>query len=389
MLSLKEVVAKMPKQRVGPLWQGPEAEGPLGGITFSMLSKWLECRERFWVRYIEGWRGTDQFRKAIEFGQMWHVCEEALAAEPLRDSKEWSNGTHKGWLACLKVYCQGLMEKYPLQREEVEHWYLTCRTQFPCYVDYWSKHKDVEQRTPLMQEQVFDVPYQLPSGRTVRLRGKFDSVDLIGKGKSAGVWLQENKTKGDVDRQALEEQLHFDLQTMMYLIALETYRDIGNENDADPNPIHNSNAPTLGVRYNVVRRPFSGGKGSIKRREATKNHPAETKDQFYQRLQNDYFRAEPEYWFQRWKSEVSPEDVKRFRKECLDPLLDNVCDWYKQITGIGGPVSGDYQGSFHWRHPFGVKNSVDEGYKSDVDGYIQTGSTVGLTKVDTLFTELQ
>jgi len=31
---------KAPRQ--GPLWQGPEAEGPLGGVTFSMLNAFLD-----------------------------------------------------------------------------------------------------------------------------------------------------------------------------------------------------------------------------------------------------------------------------------------------------------------------------------------------------------
>lgn len=380
---MPKLAEKLKGVKTGPLWAGPEGEGPNGGITQSLIGKWLECKERFRVKVIEGWKGNDSFQKALHYGNMWHTCEEMLAGDP--SSRYWELG--------LKTYVQELNEQYPTQQEEIDHWYRTCKTQFPVYIDYWAKHKDVEQRTPLMQEQVFDVPYELPSGRVVRLRGKFDSVDLIGKGKLAGIYLQENKTKGTVDRADLEKQLLWDLQTQLYLIALERFRD-----PSIPIKVENLGNgwkqslafPIKGVRYNVVRRPFSGGRGSIKRKEGSKNVAPETKDQFYARLCNDYFKAEPEYWFMRWKSEVSPEDVRRFRKECLDPLLEAICWWYDCQTGRNdGDLATYGVPDFHWRHPYGVKNYIDEGYGSDVDGYIETGSTVGLTKATTLFPELQ
>jgi hypothetical protein len=387
---LKKKSAEIVKS--GPVWQGPEGEGPQGGVTQSQIAKWLGCRERFRVRMIEGWRGRDQFQKAIEYGNMWHVCEEQIATV----SEAEKGGVGKPsyvvtWEQALKDYCKGLCVKYPTQVDEIDHWYRTCKTQFPHYVAYWAKHRDVEQRTPLMQEQVFDVPYELPSGRVVRLRGKFDSVDLIGKGKNAGIFLMENKTKGDVDRADLEKQLQWDLQTMVYLIALTSELEcIGDVRSCmfgtGPGP-----AKVLGVRYNVIRRPFSGGKGGIQRKMVNKtNKVEETKDAFYKRLADDYFKPEPEYWFQRWKSEVYPADVKRFRDECLDPILEAMCWWYDwQVTGAPSNPTFYDPSSFHWRHPYGVMNRIDEGYGSDVDGYITDGSTVGLVKVTNLFPELQ
>ncbi len=385
-MSLASVIKSGGKTvRKGPLWAGPEAEGPLGGVTQSMISAWLGCKERFRVKYLEGWRAEDQFSKYLEYGQMWHTCEEVHARDGSFKGHKYADSA---WLQSLRGYCIEISKKYPLQLQDIDHWRRTCEAQFPVYVDYWAKHKDVEQRTPLMQEQVFDVPYELPSGRTVRLRGKFDSVDLVGKGKNAGVYLKENKTKGEIERKDIEEQLLNDLQTMLYLVALERTRDKGGMDDE---PIHSVDAPLKGVCYNVVRRPFSGGQGNIKRRKVNKtNKVEETKDQFYARLQNDYFKAEPEYWFMRWKSEVQPSDVVRFCRECLDPILEAMCNWYGYSAGGKWEDTIPYTGyGWHWRHPFGVKNSVDEGYKSDVDQYIDTGSTVGLVQATTLFTELQ
>ncbi len=135
---------------------------------------------------------------------MWHECEEALAGDGV-------------WEIALGDHCSAMCRLYPLQREEITKWANVCIVQFPEYVKFWQSHPDVVNRTPLLQEQVFDVPYALPSGRVVRLRGKWDSVDLI----DGGVYLQENKTKGDIDRAQVERQLRFDLQTMLYLISFQ------------------------------------------------------------------------------------------------------------------------------------------------------------------------
>ena len=154
------------KSRNSPLWQGPEGQGPEGGITFSLLSRFLTCRERFRITTIEGIKPTRRFEHKSGYGDMWHVCEEALAAK-------------RDWTIDLRIHCKTLSKKYPFQQDEIDKWYNVCKVHFPLYVAYWKKNPDVVRRTPLLQEQVFDVPYKLPSGRVVRLRGKFDAVDLI------------------------------------------------------------------------------------------------------------------------------------------------------------------------------------------------------------------
>jgi hypothetical protein len=45
--------------------------------------------------------------------------------------------------------------------------------------------------------------------------------------------------------------------------------------------------------------------------------------------------------------------------------------------------------AIHWRHPFGVYDALNEGGSSDLDEYLETGSTVGLEKASTLFPELE
>lgn len=414
-----------PPEPSEPLWKGPEIDG----ITQSMLGSWLICRERFRLRYIEGWQETDQWNHRTGYGDMWHVCEEALAAgqNPANKVDQWTP---------LNNFARELCKRYPMQQLEIVKWYEICRRQFPEYVRYWASHPDIVDRTPLFQEQVFDVAYALPSGRTVRLRGKWDSVDLVGKGRTAGIFLMENKTKGEIDEQQMKRQLSFDLQTMLYLVSLqETKKQLPKlwSRFLDH--------PIVGVRYNVIRRPFSGGKGSIVQHQASHGakcpsckglgkkkanrfsdtlircpkcngqcriggKPEETLEHYYDRLVTDYIAKEPEYWFMRWTVHITQPDIDRFKREFLDPCLEQLCDWYTWIAAArsnpyspddgceaecvneGGPYDRPVQSSIHYRLPFGIYSPLIDGGATALDEMLSSGSQVGLRRADKLFKEL-
>jgi len=200
-----------------------------------------------------------------------------------------------------------------------------------------------------------------------------------------GIYLFETKTKGDINEQQLKAQLAsgFDLQTMIYLIALDEdrrhhhafrYRD-------------DCNAYLGGVRYNVVRRPLSGGRHSIVQKKGSKNVAPESSEEFYARL-SGLIESEPDYFFMRWKVEVTPTDLERFRRECLDPLLEQLCDWWEWIVEAYEENRNPFENPVHWRTPYGFYNVLAEGGTSEVDEYLNTGSTLGLERTNNLFPEL-
>lgn len=88
----------------------------------------------------------------------------------------------------------------------------------------------------------------------------------------------------------------------------------------------------------------------------------------------------------RWKVEITKGDIDRFKHDCLDPLLEQLCIWWDDVSRSADPFSARHN---HWRHPFGVMNVLDEGGSSDLDEYLSSGSTVGLQRVNKLFTELE
>lgn len=402
-------VAVQPKPKC--LWEGPCGTGPEGGITFSNLSKWLSCRELARLYLIDGLRPVESFNVKIEYGNLWHTAEEHYA--------KGSNSNYT-WEQALERYARGLLKKYPMQQHDVNQWYTICAKQFTEYVKFWRSHPDVVSRKPLLSEQVFDVPYKLASGRTVRLRGKWDSVDLVMSGPNKGVWLQENKSKSNPDGERIQRQLVRDLQTQMYMIALDRLRELSSLGGTDdPLPDECLDAPLVGVRYNVIRRPLGGGKGTIVQKQPTEGtkcpackgegkrivrhvnedpcskcggrgrvnpQPGETRDEFIERLV-EYVRTEPEHYFMRWEVPVSPTDIAKFREQTLDNMLEQLCDWYEWVSLPEGRKN-PFANCVHYTAPYGVWNSLAEDRTGEYDNCIESGSINGLTKVDTLFREL-
>ncbi len=351
------------KPRQGVLWKGPESADKNGGVTFSLLSRFLVCRERFRLHVIEGLRPRDTFNAKIEYGSMWHEAEEAFA--------KGDNANHS-WKDAALSYARKLAEKYPFSREEIDHWLQKLYLQFPLYVEYWKRHPDTMMGEPLAQEQVFDVLYTLPSGRKVRLRGKRDRLDVVNR---SHVWTQENKTKSQIDVQKLTRQLSCDLQSMLYMVALHEGRYQKPLIDILP-----KGSVLAGVRYNVIRRSAH-----------------KTAESMHKKMTEDIADNRGGEWFSRWNVDITASDIERFKQRTLNPILEQLCYWWDHINytvGKGDPphycspaIANDL--FLHWRHPYGVYNVLDEGGSSDLDAYLETGSEAGLTRVSNLFTELQ
>lgn len=353
---LKNTGYKPPKDRP-PVWKGPEVDG----VTQSLLSRFIVCPERFRLLVIEGLTPQDTFNHRLEYGNLFHLAEETYL----------QGGD---WKRALKEYATVLCLKYRMQQEQVQHWLRVCQQQFPTYIKYWEKHRSKLKYKPVVQELVFAVPYTLPCQKVVILRGKFDSVNLVGK----DLFLQENKTKADVDQMEINRQLKYDLQTMLYLIALQTMRERRKDLPKELKAVEKS--LLKGVMYNVVRRPLSGGKHTIKQCKG------ESVNEYYDRL-GGLIAEEPDHYFMRWKMDVSQKDIDRFRERTLDPLLLKLCYWYNEVSFCHERKEVLYT-SNNYQTPFGIYNPLAEGGSTDLDNYLLTGSEVGLQRTKNLFPEL-
>jgi len=350
-------ITKKPEPRK-PVWNGPEVDG----VTQSMLGRYLVCKERFRVTALEGWRPNEGFRPPLEYGNMIHLCEEM-------------HGMGKDWKAPLKKFCIELTQQYHNQTQDVDKWYRVCLAQYPIYLNYWKHHPDEKKRTPIQYEQEFRIPYELPSGRTVNLMGKIDGLDVIGRGRNAYSAMKENKARGNYNKLKLMNDLTFDLQTMTYFVATLKAAELG---------MIDLPAPLNRIRYNIIRRPLSGGaKGNIRQKKGSKNIPPETTAEYFARLEEVLTEHQDEY-YHRFEVHVTKKDVDYFENIFLKPCLEELCNWYSTQTGVGEPDGKTY----HYRLPYGIYNNVMEGMTGEIDEYLRTGSTVGMNRVTDMFPEL-
>ncbi len=147
---------------------------------------------------------------------------------------------------------------------------------------------------------------------------------------------------------------------------------------------------------------MSGGRGTIVQRKGSKNVAPESRESYLDRLRGvidgtGEDAPGPSHFFFRWKVEVTPSDVAKFRRQVLDPVLEQLCDWWNHVSQAKNPFdnnpgalaklsrAGD---GVHYRTPFGTGGAVDQYPDSDVDNYLDTGSEVGLRRKTALFEEL-
>jgi hypothetical protein len=383
------------------LWKGPDVDG----ITSSLIGKFLECKERFRLKVCEGLREARDFDALTEFGSIWHAAEENYVG-------------NKPWLEGMDKYVKQLKEDYCTAEEEIDHWFNVAKAAFPIYIAFY-KSGIQRGRTPLLEEVAFNVPYTLPSGRTVRLRGKFDCVFWM-PGTSLLI-LQENKTKGEkyIDTAAIPETLPKNGQTMIYQTALRkslitdpkvikamglkgpSLINLGPKGDQTMLLPKSSKTPKVGgVVYNVIRRPLSD-------QYAIRQKKTESKPEFYKRLHDtikaDCVNSQGQFngvnkHFFRWDCQLQQSHVDDFHGKCLNPLLEHLCDWWEWIefdpydpwrprtfNGSLGPITHN---TIHYQTPWGYFNTLAAGFRGAFYELLTVNRRFNLEKVSTLFPEL-
>lgn len=335
----KPVKAKASSRSVESLWDLDR-----DGLTYSLLSKFVVCPERFRLAAVEGYSESG-LRKALEFGNAFH---HALEKSPQPYAKS------------VMDYQRKLLEGtsiHPTQREELEILMAQVEGVLHGYERIWAT--DHASMQFIHREQVFDVPYQLdmqPGVRTIRLRGKWDGVYREAKDFNRP-WLFETKTKSDIDSDGLQRTLPQDLQTMLYVTTLETVL----------------REPIAGVLYNVIRRP------SIYVRKG------ESIQQYANRLKEDVI-LRPNFYYHRFVVTLEQGDVVDWRKRCFDPLLRHVVRWWDSVKK--NPFD-PWASPYHYRRPFGIYDGLADGRRGDYFDYFTTGSMSGLRRTHTVFPELE
>lgn len=260
------------------------------GVTYSFLSEFLQCRESARLSYVEGWSQKGLI-EALEFGSAIHKCLEGAASGQAHDYDRILNLHRK----------QRLQYLAPGTIHDFDRILDMARIVFPRYHTYWQEKGGMEHQPDtqfLSAEESFSIPYTLPDGRTINIRGRFDAV-LNYKGQ---IWLMEDKTKSVVDDR-ITDYLPHDLQTMLYCHAIKVIYG----------------QTVSGILYNVIRRPMLrlGAK--------------ETVPELLARIQQDVVKR-PEHYFLRWMVALAPDDVANWSSRVLTPVLNQVALWWDEVA---------------------------------------------------------
>ena len=259
------------------------------GITYSGLSLWLECREQFALQYIEG-KTPKKLNEALEFGSIFHKALE-------------HQFEHDTPVACINTICRNwkrrrLKHLNPAERKALERLLGLARVLFPIYCKYWGK-EDATLKW-VSRESKFAIPYTVkdpPKDKTFQLRGMRDGV--FKKGKDYGLF--ETKTKSIIRPDDIVDQLRYDMQTLLYCLTIQ----------------HDYGVPPKKILYNVIRRP------GLKQGVA----PLES---YLQRVRDDV-ESRPDHYFLRFDVTLKKDDLERFCKRTLDPVLLNLDAWWSEV----------------------------------------------------------
>lgn len=293
----------------------------------------MNCRESFRLGAVEGWTPKN-IKVPLEFGSAFHKCMEYVEGG---GRVENIDRVCDDYLSARKKDKNAGMTADDLT--DLERVMGMVEVTYQAYFDYWNdvptfvsakrKYRDSAFKYKY-QEEAFDVVHLLPSGRKVRLRGRWDAV--LTHPITKRLMLQENKTKERIDEYAITHGLKKDLQTQFYLWSLHLTEGVY--------PRH--------VLYNVIRRP--GLRPGVK----------ETVVEFVKRVSDD-IDARPDHYFMRWVVDVDIEDIVNFRDRTLNPLLATIVEWWDSIKHdpfSPWTLADGKPNMLHFERPFGIYDSA-------------------------------
>lgn len=348
-------------------WRGPID----GGITQSLLSKYLQDPFSFVLYYGLGLEEPSQLNQNLIWGNMFHKLLEVTLPIP-----NLYNKFTEEQLAVVQEVLKEEESRYLSIDPTTIH---SVQEMMKLYDDRYKLFFDVE------TERQFKLPYHTKNFE-ISLMGKIDGIGRrsmfddysnipMGLLCDKSRILVEHKCKGRHDKLQHRQEIHTDLQLNLYLHAMELLGE-----------------PCDHVVYDILRIPEV--QWNCPPRQAGERH------KFY--IERIYNKCTPykEYPVVRnkifWVDQhifVHPQEtVTRYRKEVLDPIVDSLCYMYEYtLSDKFDPLNPDcYNHLFHKRPLRLFDPARTDSYKKDFYNYL-TGQIDldGLVPVPSLFKELE
>lgn len=272
------------------------------GVTQSLISMWLSCRQKAKF-YLQGWE-SKYAKEALIDGNIGHAVLEYAYLDVKVGKLKSPPDENK-----IRKYTdivEAMWRKEHNQidskaRAMIDKALAVMEVLLPIYFDYWKDDFKKKQWLSLEEKWKMSLPVVGLDGKKVLipLRGKKDGTFMGTK----GTWLFETKFKAMIDEGGISETLNFETQVMLYL--LETW---GSTSSPVPR----------GCLYNIIRRT------------ALRMNKSETVVQYAKRVKKDVEKR-PEFYFIRMESPTSAKELLAFKIE-LTGLLTDMWNWWKGLS---------------------------------------------------------
>ena len=314
------------------------------GITQSMISMWLTCREKAKL-YIQGW-DSKYHSSALTYGSIGHGMLELayldikagkLKSPPtFSQSRKYADLVEKKWrLENLKPNTEAL--------QYLETSLALMEQTLPIYFDFWKK--DFTKMNWKSLETNFKIPltFDWPVSEakvTVLIRGKRD-----GEFTSPNLWLFETKFKSMISEGDIVETLSFETQVLLYIWAMW----MENKKKVVPK----------GVMYNIVRRT------------SLKQKSGEPLNKYALRIAED-MKERRKFYFIRMEAAITLPELEKFEKELIS-IVKDMYTWWK----------GEGQ---HYKNTY---SCIGKYGRCSMLGVCSRDDWSGLVKRKTMFKELE
>lgn len=282
--------------------------GPLkGGVTQSLLTKFLECPYRFYLYAGLGLKEPEDPEPNLIWGDIGHKGLELLIEKPY----ERIEYTPEDW---EEIYA-GIDEHAYRNWPEAPITFLPSIKQMLTLYDDSYK----QQYGNFVTELKFNVEHTTPAGNTISLRGKVDGYNEAHK------VLVEHKCKGRIDIQQTMRETPTDLQVIVYSYVMGTRTII----------------------YDLIRIPDT--QWSLPPKTQYQNPVQYIKSLYDKRNWGDFpIFTKKHKWIQQVIVDLNDEHIEMCMAETINPLIDKLCIYWDYVSD----PNFDYQNPAHYNHIF-------------------------------------
>jgi hypothetical protein len=268
-------------------WPGPYSEH--GGISQSIITKFLECPYRFYLWAGLGLREPEKLHPNLIWGDVFHKGLELILRKGMM--RDFSEGD---WHEIDDGVEQYLNTQYSQAPDTYLH---TIQFMLRLYDDSFREDKIIE------TEIKFNDPYLTTLGDSVIVRGKLDGLS------DDHTMMIEHKCKGRVDFQQARKEIPTDLQVNLYALIKEPRE----------------------VIYDIIAIPEA--KFSKPYRKQYQRGRSYALDLIHDKAHGDFPVAKKRHlWFDQFPTFLTDEGIQEHRQFTLDPIIHRMCRWYDHCT---------------------------------------------------------